>query len=450
MPTDLRQSDNSFVWHPFCQMREFVADEAPIIAAAEGFELIDIEGRRLLDGVSSLWCNVHGHHVAEIDNAIRQQLDRVAHTTLLGLSNVPSIELAQQLVELTDRLPARLPKVFYSDDGATAVEVALKLAYQFHRQKPHPEPRDLFVGLTSAYHGDTVGSVSVGNIEAFHHSYARLLFRTLRVPSPAECARPNSVSADEWAAQCLAELDRTLAAHAGEIAAFVIEPLVQAAAGIWVHPAGYLNRVRELTRRHGILLIADEVAVGFGRTGTMLACEQEQVTPDFLCLSKGITGGYLPLAATLTTNEIYEAFLGDSGSSRTFFHGHTYTGNPLGCVAAIASLELFAGNRVLDNVAKCERLLAQQLEKFRSHPQIAAVRQKGILVGIELRAEHGIGHQITRAARQRGLFTRSLGEVLTIVPAPAMPPELVGRVCEILWDSLNDVLSSRSRSNLVT
>ena len=436
----LRNLDNANVWHPFCQMREFVADDVPIIASAAGFELIDTDGRRYLDGVSSLWCNVHGHRVPEIDRAIREQLDQVAHSTLLGLSNVPSIQLATELVR---RAPRGLTKVFYSDDGATAVEVALKLAYQFHRQKPRPEPRDLFVGIASAYHGDTVGTVSLGNIDVFHRSYERLLFPTLRVPCPAVATGGSPV------AESLRDLERTLSENADRIAAFVIEPLVQAAAGILVHPPGYLRRVRELTQQHGILLIADEVAVGFGRTGTLFACEQEQVVPDFLCLSKGITGGYLPLAATLTTDDIYDAFLGEPASGRTFFHGHTYTGNPLGCAAALASLELFEKNRVLDNVAECSRLLARRLDEIRDWPHVGEIRQKGILVGIELLAdkssrqpfapEQRIGHQVTLAARRRGLFTRSLGEVLTIVPAPAMPPELVSRVCDLLFESIHEV-----------
>lgn len=437
MSVSLRTADQAHVWHPFCQMREFVADNAPIIAAADGFELIDVDGRRYLDGVSSLWCNVHGHRVPEIDRAIREQLDQVAHSTLLGLSNVPSIQLAAELVRLA---PRGLTKVFYSDDGATAVEVALKLAYQFHRQKTRPEPRDLFVGMAGAYHGDTVGTVSLGNIDVFHRSYERLLFPTLRVPCPAFASEADS----------LHELERTLTANAGRIVAFVIEPLVQAAAGILVHPPGYLRRVRELTQQHGILLIADEVAVGFGRTGTLFACEQEEVTPDFLCLSKGITGGYLPLAATLTTDEIYDAFLGEPGSGRTFFHGHTYTGNPLGCAASLASLKLFEKNRVLENAAECSRLLARRLDEIRDWPNVGDIRQKGILVGIELLAdkakrqpfasERRIGHQVTLAARRRGLFTRSLGDALTIVPAPAMQPELVSRVCDLLFESLREVV----------
>lgn len=445
-----RELDKAHVWHPFCQMRQFIDDGAPIIASADRFELIDLEGRRYLDGVSSLWCNVHGHRVPAIDLAIRQQLDRVSHSTLLGLSNVSSIELAAELVRLA---PDGLEKVFYSDDGATAVEVALKLAYQFHRQKPRPESRDLFVGLSNAYHGDTVGTVSLGNIDAFHRCYEQLLFSTLRVPCPASSRRPPGFDVDLWKEHCLVELEQMLEANGDRIAAFVIEPLVQAAAGILVHPPGYLRRVRELTQRYGILLIADEVAVGFGRTGTLFACEQEDVVPDMLCLSKGITGGYLPLAATLTTDEVYSAFLGEPHSGRTFFHGHTYTGNPLGCAAALASLELFESNRVLDNVAECSKLLTDRTAEIRDWPHVGEIRQKGILVGIELVAdkttqqpfapEQCIGHQVTLAARRRGLFTRPLGDVLTIVPAPAMPSELVNRLCDLLFESLREVVSPR-------
>ena len=281
-----------------------------------------------MDGISSLWCNVHGHRVPEIDNAIREQLDRIAHSTLLGLSNVPSIELARELVR---RTPGGLTKVFYSDSGATAVESALKIAYQYHRQKPHPEPeRDLFVCLGDAYHGDTVGSVSVGGMELFHGVYRNLLFKTLRVPAPVPFLTPPELTPETYLAWCFDEVEAVLKEHHPRIAGFIIEPLVQGAAGIWVHARGYLKHVRETTRQYGIPLIADEVAVGFGRTGTMFACEQEQVEPDLMCVAKGLTGGYLPVAATLATEEIYNAFLGEPAEGKTFYHGHTYTGNPLG------------------------------------------------------------------------------------------------------------------------
>lgn len=442
----LRQWDNEHVWHPFAPMSAFREESAPIIQRAEGFYLYDTEGRRYLDGISSLWCNVHGHRVPEIDRAIRDQLDNVAHTTLLGLSNMPSIELARELVE---RSPGGLNKVFYSDSGATAVEAALKIAYQYHRQKPSPEPqRDLFVCLSDAYHGDTVGSVSVGGMELFHGVYRNLLFQTLRVPAPVSFLAPNELSPEAYLAWCFSEVEAILEEHHERIAGFVMEPLVQGAAGIWVHPKGYLKHVRDLTRQYGIPLIADEVAVGFGRTGTFFACEQEHVDPDLFCVAKGLTGGYLPVAATLATDEIYEAFLGEPHEGRTFYHGHTYTGNPLGCAAALASLKLFDENAVLENVARNAELLQQGLVELRDHPHVLEIRQKGIMVGIHLAldrntgkafpAEKRIGHHVTLAARKRGLIIRPLGDVVVLMPAPAMPAEIVNILCDKTLESINE------------
>ncbi len=380
--TDLRQLDHDHVWHPFTPMQAWRDENAPVIRSGDGFELIDVNGRRFLDGISSLWCNVHGHRVPEIDRAIADQLQKVAHTTLLGLASEPSILLAKRLVDLT---PPGLNKVFYSDSGATAVEVALKMAFQYHRQKPGgPEKRDLFVRIGNAYHGDTLGTVSVGGIDLFHAVYGDLLFQTLRVPSPVALRIPEGHDRESYLRWCDAELERTIVENQHRIAAVIMEPLVQGAAGILVHPAGYLKRVRELTKQHGILLIADEVAVGFGRTGTMFACEQEGVSPDLMCLAKGISGGYLPLAATLATDAIYEAFLAPPHEAKTFFHGHTYTGNALGCAAAIASLDLFEQNDVLANVRKISERIAERLLVLHDHPHVAEVRQKGVMIGIEL------------------------------------------------------------------
>ena len=377
-----RSWDAAHVWHPFTPMQAYAEEEAPVIAAGEGFDLIDADGRRYLDGISSLWCNVHGHRVPEIDQAVTDQLGRVAHSTLLGLSSVPSIELARRLVE---RLPAGLNHVFYSDSGSTAVEAALKIAYQYHRQKPEgAEDRRLFATVSGAYHGDTIGSVSVGGIDLFHRVYGHLLFDTVAVPSPVTLRRPEGQSPEEYLAWCETELERVVRTHAKELVAFVIEPLVQGAAGILVHPPGYLRRVRELTAEYGIPLIADEVAVGFGRTGTMFACEQEQVTPDLICLAKGLTGGYLPLAATVATDRIYEAFLDEPAAGKTFYHGHTYTGNALACAAAIASLELWDQNEVLTNAARNAEGMATLLKRLEDHPHVAEIRQRGIMVGIEL------------------------------------------------------------------
>jgi adenosylmethionine---8-amino-7-oxononanoate aminotransferase len=442
----LRALDNAHIWHPFTPMLEQGREETPVIAAAEGFHLIDTDGRRYLDGVSSLWCNLHGHRVPEIDAAIRAQLDRVAHSTLLGLSNEPSIRFAAALVE---RVPAGLNHLFYSDNGSTAVEAALKIAYQYHQQRSvGPSRRELFVCLSGGYHGDTIGSVSVGGIDLFHSVYGNLLFKTLKVPAPASFWRPAGMTAADWTGHVLAELERTIVEHHSRIAGFVIEPLVQGAAGVLVHPAGYLKRVRDLTAAHDIPLIADEVATGFGRTGTLFACEHEQVRPDILCLSKGITGGYLPLAATLVTDEIYNAFLAEPAEGKTFFHGHTYTGNPLACAAALASLALFESNRVLDNVQAISARLSHRLAEWSSHRNIGEIRQKGVMVGIQLVQDRmaqtpfppaaRIGHRIALAARKRGVVIRPIGEILILMPAPAMPVELVDTLCTITFEAIDE------------
>ncbi|WP_437185315.1 adenosylmethionine--8-amino-7-oxononanoate transaminase [Planctomicrobium sp. SH668] len=443
--TQLRQWDNDHVWHPFAAMQAYREENAPIITEAEGFELVDSDGNRYLDGVSSLWCNVHGHRVPELDEAIRQQLDRVSHSTLLGLSSPPSIELAAQLVS---RVPAGLNHVFYSDSGSTAVEVALKMAFQYHRQKSSGrEDRKLFATLSSAYHGDTIGSVSVGNIDLFHRVYGELLFQTVSVPAPVALRTPEGQSSEAYIEHCFQEVERIVALHASDLAAFIIEPLVQGAAGVLVHPPGYLKHVRDITRKYGVPLIADEVAVGFGRTGAMFACEHEGVEPDFLCLAKGLTGGYLPLAATMTTTEIFNAFLGAPSEGRTFYHGHTFTGNPLACAVGLASLELFDKNRTLENAQRNAMILTEKLSALADHPHVAEVRQKGIMVGIELvesketlqpyPSARRTGHLVTLAARKRGVIFRPIGDVIVLMPAPAMPADAVKRLCDVTIDSIN-------------
>ena len=322
MTADHAQLDHRHLWHPFTQQRDWCEEEPLLVERAEGTDLIDTEGRRYIDGVSSLWCNVHGHRHPVIDRALHEQVDAVAHTTMLGLSHPGAAELAARLVEIA---PPGLSRVFYSDSGSTATEIALKMAFQYWQQRGGQHVRRTsFVHLRHAYHGDTIGSVSVGGIHLFHSTYRPLLFR-------AHAAEPGDA----------ADMARVLASHEEEVAAVIVEPLVQGAAGMLVHPPGYLRAVRELCDRHGVLLICDEVATGFGRTGTMFACEQERVAPDLLCLAKGLTGGYLPLAATLAGERIYEGFLGAAEEFRTFFHGHTYTGNPLACAAALANLDIF-------------------------------------------------------------------------------------------------------------
>src|SRR5262249_54140306 len=339
-------------------MQPYAADKPLIIAEARGCFLIDLDGREYLDGISSMWCNVHGHRVPQLDDALRRQLDAVAHSTLLGISNVPAIRLARRLLELA---PPGLNHVFYSDDGATAVEVALKMAFQYWRQRPGPRPgKTKFLALQGAYHGDTLGDVSVGDLARFHHLFAPLLFPTVRAPSPYCYPCPLGLERSRCRVDCAEALAGLVREHADSLAAVVIEPLVQGAAGMITAPEGYLRRAREVTREHDVLLIADEVAVGFGRTGTRSACTREDVTPDFLCLAKGLTGGYLPLAATLTTDAVYGAFLGPPEAGRTFYHGHTYTGNPLGAAVALANLDLLQAPDGLP-------ALPEKIERLRTH-----------------------------------------------------------------------------------
>ncbi len=426
--------DREIVWHAFTQMAEYVP---LIIERAQGCTLYDIDGRAYLDGVSSLWCNIHGHRHPRIDAAVREQLDRVAHVTLLGASNPTTIRLARRLVELA---PAGLNHVFFSDDGATAVEVALKMAFQYWQQRPDPRPeKTRYVALASAYHGDTLGAVSVGGVERFHAMFRPLLFEVHRLAAPDMYRLPPGVARSDALAHYLGQLEQLLAAHHERIAALVIEPLVQAAAGMLMQPPGYLRGVRELTRRYNVLLIADEVAVGFGRTGSLFACQQEGVTPDLLALAKGLTGGYLPLAATLTTDAIWQAFLGSYAESKTFFHGHTYGGNPLGAAAALATLEIFDQEQTLVHLRPKIARLAEHLARIALLPHVGDVRQCGLIAGIELVHDRATqepypwaqqrGMRACDSARRSGVLLRPLGNVVVILPPLAISLAELDQIC---------------------
>ncbi len=423
---DLVSADRSFLWHPFTQQRGWEDEEPVLIEGAEGTDLVDLEGRRYIDGVSSLWCNVHGHRHPTIDAAVREQLGRVAHTTMLGLSHQPAIRLARRLVELA---PPGLSRVFYSDSGSTAAEIALKMAFQYWQQRGGADARKTrFVSLREAYHGDTVGSVSVGGIDLFHSLYRPLLFDALK-------AEPGDAG----------DMERVLAAHDGEVAAVIVEPLVQGAAGMRLQPPGYLREVRDLCYRYGAFLILDEVATGLGRTGRMFACEHEGVAPDFLCLAKGLTGGYLPLAATLTTEEVYEGFLGEFEEFRTFFHGHTYTGNPLACAAALATLDVFESERTLERLEPKIELLGRLLDPLEDHPAVSEVRRCGFMVGIELRevpVHLRMGHRVTLEARRRGAIVRPLGDVVVLMPPLAISERDLERLVTITAEAI-DAATSR-------
>ncbi len=458
--------DQAHVWHPFTPMRQWRESEPIIIDAAEGDELIDTMGRRYIDGVSSLWCNVHGHRVPEIDAAIRAQLDRVAHSTLLGLASTPSIELAARLAAAAQRLarsresrnlPPRPPltSVFYSDAGATATELAIKMAVGFHHHSGRPK-RTTIIALSGAYHGDTVGAMSVGYCETFHRPYESLTFRTVFSPAPDVTRAPEAHDIDwPWhdealrrrvCDRCLAQFDETLEAHRDTVAAVMIEPLVQGAAGVVTHPDGFLAGVAQRCEARGIPLIADEVAVGFCRTGTLFACEQEGVVPDILCLAKGLSGGYLPLAATLCTDAIEQAFEGEPWEHKTLYHGHTYTGNALACAAALANLDLIEQRDTCAAVRRNAAIMAESLESLRDHPHVGDVRQRGVMVGIDLvagrRPRRGfdsklrLGHALCAAARPRGLIIRPLGDTIVLNPIPAMKADTLERMMRIVVETI--------------
>jgi len=420
MQPDYAQLDRDYVWHPFTQQQGWSEEEPLMIECGEGSYLFDTEGRRYLDGTAALWCNVHGHRHPTIDRAVREQLDRVAHTTMLGLSHPGATELAARLVAIA---PEGLSRVFYSDSGSTAAEIALKIAFQYQQQRGGEHTRRTkFVRLREAYHGDTIGSVSVGGIDLFHSTYRPLLFET-HVVEPGDGA----------------DLERVLSEFGEEIAGVIVEPLVQGAAGILLQPEGYLRAARELCDRHGVLLICDEVATGFGRTGTMFACEQEGISPDLMCLAKGITGGYLPLAATLASEEIYEGFLGNYEEFKTFFHGHTYTGNPLACAAALANLDVFEQERTLDRLQPKIVLLEELLAGVAAMPEVAEVRQKGFMVGIDL-GDHDdslrMGHRVTIEARKRGAFIRPLGNTVVLMPPLSISEDELRELVGIARESI--------------
>ncbi len=433
----LTRWDLDHVWHPFTQADEWEAASPPlIIDRAEGVELIDIHGNRYLDAISSLWTNVHGHQHPGIDQAIREQLKRVSHSTLLGLGGTPSIQLAQRLATLLERIPgdsAPLVRTFYSDSGSTAVEVALKMAFQWQQQKGHTE-RTRFAALEDAYHGDTIGSVSVGGIDLFHAIYRPMLFDAVRLPAPD---RPDPDVEEEM----LARAREILATHGPELAALIVEPLVQGAAGMRMHSAQYLRALITMARDHGALVIVDEVATGFGRTGTMFALEQVGMRPDILCIAKGLSGGYLPLAATVVSERIYDAFRGPYMDHKTLFHGHTYTGNALSCAAALASLDAFEAEGVLQRLpARIQALTTALKELPEAHVQ--EVRQRGLMTGVVLRhdhpPEHRYGQRVCMRARAHGVVLRPLGDVVVLMPPLAMTEDQIRAVVRALANALHE------------
>ncbi len=442
----LKQWDHAHLWHPFTQMQEWMGEEPCIISGGDGNYLVDVHGQKYLDGVSSLWCNVHGHHKRELDDAIRAQLEKFAHSTLLGLSHVPGIELARKLIEIA---PPGLNRVFYSDSGATAVEIALKMAVQYWQLRGAPQ-RTQIVSLVESYHGDTVGSMSLGYSETFHRFHKTLLFPVLRLTPPHVFRYYQGMTESAALDRAVEEAKRKLAESTDTLAALVVEPLMQGAAGMWAQPAAYVRELSDICRRHDILFVLDEVATGCGRTGKMFACEHAGVTPDILCLAKGITGGYLPLAATLTTEEIFSAFLGEYSEYKTFFHGHTYTGNPLGCAAAIANLDLFKHEDLLAKMQPRMGYLKKRLhDDFLPLAHVSDVRQWGYMIGIELvqdkasrknfAPQHRIGHKVILEARRRGVILRPLGDIIILMPPLSMSDDELAMLLDVSYACIRNV-----------
>ena len=447
----LQQDARTYVWHPFTQMQEWEQVSPLLISRGKGTLLYDIDGNAYLDGTSSIWVNIHGHRHPTIDQAIRHQLKNIAHSTLLGLSHPPAIQLAKALVRLT---PKGLKKVFFSDNGSTAVEIALKMAIQYWQQRPFPQPRKTqFVHLELAYHGDTVGGMSLSGIDLFQKPFTSLLFPGRHQVDAPYCYRcPLGLQFPQCQLACSDPLEALLQEKHEEIAGVVVEPMVQGVAGLIPSPPGYLRRLQELCQQYQVLFIADEVATGFGRTGYMFACEHESVSPDIMAIAKGMTGGYLPLAATLTTEEIYSAFLGTPHEGKTFFHGHSYTGNPLGCAAALANLSIFKTERTLAKVQRRTPQFTSFLNTLICDPWVGDIRQCGYMVGIELvqsqktkepfPAIGRMGHRVTLAARALGLLIRPIGNTIILMPPLSATLQELKQMVDIIKIAISVVRAS--------
>jgi len=438
--------DKQHLWHPFTQMQDWLAGDPVVIVGGDGNYLIDADGNRFLDGVSSLWCNVHGHRHPHLDRALREQVDRIAHTTLLGLTSEPAVVLAKRLAEIA---PAGLNRVFYSDAGATAVEIALKLAFQYWQQRGQTQ-RTQFVSLTGAYHGDTIGAVSVGFDPTFHAGYEPLLFACHKIDPPHVFRRQLGRTPEESLELAIAAAEQLFAAKGDEIAALIIEPLMQGAAGMWAQPLGYVQALRQITARHGALLICDEVATGFGRTGRMFAVEHDGVAPDLMCVGKGISAGYLPLAATFASDEIFSAFLAPYEEFRAFFHGHTYTGNALACAVANANLDLFEQNDLIQRVQERAEHLGQLLDgEIAPLAHVAEVRRWGLMTGIELVEDRDsnrlystaakVPQRIVMEARKRGVIIRPLGNVMVLMPPLSMSSDEMAKLVRVTREAITCV-----------
>ena len=437
--------DKRYIWHPFTQMKDYMDTNPLVIEKGDGCYLIDMAGNKYIDGVSSLWVLVHGHGKKELVDAVEKQSKILCHSTLLGLANVPSILLAKKLIEI---VPRGLSRVFYSDNGSTSVEIALKMAYQYWQQKGNKKKKK-FISFKNAYHGDTIGSVSVGGIDLFHQVYGHLLFKTYKAPSPYCYRCPLKLERETCGLACVEAFEKVVRVHHEEACAVIVEPLVQGAAGMIMQPPGWLHAVWKIAKEYNLLFITDEVATGFGRTGNMFACDEEKISPDFLCVAKGITGGYLPLAATLSTEEVFNGFLGQFDEFKTFFHGHTYTGNPLACAVAVENIDLFKKDRVLQKLNHKIVNLRKGLERFQDLSHVGEVRQKGFMVGIELVKSRKtkrsylpgdkIGQKVIWEARKRGVIMRPLGDVIVLMPPLAIDEPTLEKLVDVTYESIKAV-----------
>ncbi|MCH7232496.1 adenosylmethionine--8-amino-7-oxononanoate transaminase [Glycomyces sp. L485] len=434
---DWTARDDAAVWHPFTQHANWVDDRPTVVERAEGPWLIDVDGRRYLDGVSSLWTTTLGHCHPDVNAAVTEQLAKLDHSTFLGTTHTPGIELAERLIALAPRGDGPdLTKVFYAGDGSSAVEAALKIAYQYSAQTGHPRPK--FVRLEYAYHGDTLGAVSVGGHSLFHETYKPLLLETIGIASPGDRAL-----GPERNARAIAELQSVMRSEGDQVCAIIVEPMIQGAAGMFDYDAAFLRAARELAHTSGALLIFDEVATGFGRTGKMWAAEHAGVVPDLLTCGKGITAGYLPLSAVLAAEHVYEAFLarpGDTGP-RTFFHGHTYTGNPLCCAAALANLRVMEELDVVGQAARLGERLGKLLEPIAAHEHVKEVRRLGTMIGVEVEPRTArTGFDVCQAARERGVWLRPLGDTVIVMPPLTLGETETDLLVDALAEAVDEVL----------
>ncbi|MCW9057392.1 MAG: adenosylmethionine--8-amino-7-oxononanoate transaminase [Gammaproteobacteria bacterium] len=441
--SDLIQRDLSVLWHPCTQMKDHEWLPMVPIRRGDGVWLEDFEGKRYLDAISSWWVNLFGHNNPRINAALREQLDTLEHVILAGFTHEAVVELSERLVALA---PPGLARCFYADNGSSAIEVALKMSFHYWRNRGEAR-RTRFITLENSYHGETLGALSLGNVPLYRETYGPLLLETIPVAAPDCSQREPGETCAEYSERLFAPMEAALVKHAHEVCAVIIEPLVQCAGGMRMHDPVYLKLLREACDRHQVHLIADEIAVGFGRTGTLFACEQADITPDFLCLSKGLTGGYLPLSVTLTREEIYAAFYDDYASLKAFLHSHSYTGNALCCRAALATLDIFEQDRVVEHNRELARHLARVTEPFTEHPHVGEVRQQGMIVAMEMVKdrkkrtpypwEERRGLRVYQHALQQGALLRPLGNVVYFMPPYVIDEEQIEFLARTAWDGID-------------